>query len=189
MMQIVPLFIVSCFVILTTGCSQNSVTVNNSTSKPTTSAVQLTQNSIANQNIITTKILKPKPIRININNLAQPFSSNSASKPPQVIPIPNKPTLKVAPGFVINIFAEGLDAPRWLALTPSGDVLVTETRQNRITILRDRNDDGVADESKTFASAVNSLDISFGMPFGENYFFLGNTNAVFRFPYKEGQQQ
>ena len=93
MMQIVPLFIVSFLVILTTGCSQNSVTVNNSTSKPTTSAVQLTQNSIANQNIISTKILKPKPIRININNLAQPFSSNSASKPPQVIPIPNKPTL------------------------------------------------------------------------------------------------
>ncbi|CDN16255.1 L-sorbosone dehydrogenase [Richelia intracellularis] len=82
-----------------------------------------------------------------------------------------------------------MHAPRWLALTPSGDVLVTETRQNRITILRDSDGNGVADESKTFASAVNSLDIPFGMPFGENYFFLGNTNAVFRFPYKEGQQQ
>ena len=30
----------------------------------------------------------------------------------------------------------------WLALTPSGDVLVTETRQNRIRLLRDTNGDG-----------------------------------------------
>ncbi|UKP00805.1 PQQ-dependent sugar dehydrogenase [Nostoc sp. UHCC 0870] len=97
--------------------------------------------------------------------------------------------LKVPSGFTVNVFADGLNAPRWLALTPSGDVLVTETRQNRIRLLRDTNGDGVADVSQTFASASNGLNIPFGMAFSGDSFFLGNTDAVLRFPYSQGQQQ
>ena len=97
--------------------------------------------------------------------------------------------LRVPAGFTVNVFAEGLDAPRWLALTPSGDVLVTETRQNRIRLLRDSNGDGVADSQKTFASRANGLNRPFGMAFAGNFFFLGNTDAVLRFPYNQGQNQ
>nr|WP_226587625.1 hypothetical protein [Microseira wollei] len=79
------------------------------------------------------------------------MATQSASKPPNVIPIPQNPTLRVPPGFVVNVFADNLDAPRWLAITAKGDVLVSETRQNRIRLLRDTNGDGIADGSKTFA--------------------------------------
>ncbi|MDJ0676601.1 MAG: sorbosone dehydrogenase family protein [Calothrix sp. MO_167.B42] len=187
-MRILPLFVVNFVLILATGCSQNSPVVNNSIPEATLSSARVVENSLAINNSISTKPLISKPIRININNLPKPFSSTSASKPPQILPIPANPTLRVPPGFVVNVFAEGLDAPRWLALTPSGDVLVTETRQNRISLLRDSNGDGVANEKKTFATAVNGLNIPFGMAFGENTFFLGNTNAVLRFPYTKGQQ-
>jgi glucose/arabinose dehydrogenase len=95
----------------------------------------------------------------------------------------------VPAGFTVNVFAENLDRPRWLALTPSGDVLVTETRENRIRLLRDTNGDGVSDINKTFASSENGLNIPFGMAFADNSFFLGNTDAVLRFPYTKGQQQ
>ncbi len=190
MMRLLPLFLINFLLILTTGCSQKYPVANNYTSEPTISSIRLSQNSISTKNnTISTKTLTPKPIRININNLPKPFSSTSVSKPPQVLPIPTNPTLRLPSGFVINVFAEGLDAPRWLALTPSGDVLVTETRQNRISLLRDSNGDGVADEKKTFATAINGLNIPFGMAFGKNHFFLGNTNAVLRFPYTKGQQQ
>ncbi|WP_315791357.1 sorbosone dehydrogenase family protein [Fischerella sp. JS2] len=147
------------------------------------------QNSPQSQNIVRTEPLSPQPIRINLKDLPEPFATESASKSPQVVSIPANPTLRVPPGFTVNVFAEGLDAPRWLALTPSGDVLVTETRQNRIRLLRDTNGDGVADVKKTFATANNGLNIPFGMTFAGNYFFLGNTNAVLRFPYTKGQQQ
>jgi len=53
----------------------------------------------------------------------------------------------VPAGFTVNVFAE-VWMPHWLALTPTGDVLVTETRQNRIRLLRDTNGDGVADVRK-----------------------------------------
>ena len=138
---------------------------------------------------IATKLLTPAPIRITLADLPQPFASNSASKQPNVIPIPANPSLNLPAGFEVNMFAEGLERPRWLALTPTGEVLVTETRQNRITLLSDQNQDGVADQKQRFATAANGLNQPFGMTFAANYFFLGNTDALLRFPYRAGQMQ
>lgn len=154
---------------------------------------QVIENKIENKaepkQLIKTEPLSPKPIQIKLNSLPQPYASNSASKSPDVIPVPSNATLRVPPGFVVNVFAEGLEAPRWLALTPTGDVLVTETRANRIRLLRDTNKDGVADVQKTFAKRENGLDIPFGMAFTDKYFFVGNTGAVLRFPYNRGQDR
>ncbi|BAZ70440.1 MAG: sorbosone dehydrogenase family protein [Pelatocladus maniniholoensis HA4357-MV3] len=170
--------------LLTTAvaCDQNTrASVDTST--------PVAQNSPQSQNVIPTKSLSPQRIRINLKNLPKPFATKSASKSPQVVSIPANPTLRVPPGFTVNVFAQDLDAPRWLALTPNGDVLVTETRQNRIRLLRDTNGDGVADVKKTFATAKNGLNRPFGMTFAANSFFLGNTDAVLRFPYSQGQQE
>ncbi|MBW4579713.1 MAG: PQQ-dependent sugar dehydrogenase [Tildeniella nuda ZEHNDER 1965/U140] len=141
------------------------------------------------EKLIQTETFLPQPIAIAPASLPKPYASSSASKSPNVIPIPSKPTLKVPAGFVVSVFAEGLDRPRWLALTPTGDVLVTETRQNRIQLLRDANQDGVAEVQKIFAEAQNGLNIPFGMSFSDDAFFLGNTASVLRFPYTQGQEK
>ncbi|WP_245915849.1 PQQ-dependent sugar dehydrogenase [Merismopedia glauca] len=133
--------------------------------------------------------LNPKPIQISRADLPPPYKTDSASHSPQIIPIPEKPVLQVPPGFKVNVFAENLESPRWLALTPTGDVLVTETRSNRIRLLKDTNKDGVADRKSTFASSKNGLNIPFGMTFTKDSFFVGNTDAVLRFPYTKGQPQ
>jgi glucose/arabinose dehydrogenase len=174
------------FTLLTgiSACNQTNATLD----KPVSSS-QAQNPKPTNNQIIPTEALTPNPIRIEINKLPPPFASESASKSPQVVPIPQNPTLRVPPGFTVNVYAEGLDAPRWLALTPTGDVLVTETKQNRIRLLRDTNKDGIADVKTNFATTTNGVDIPFGMTFAGDYFFLGNTNAVLRFPYKKGQQQ
>ncbi len=138
---------------------------------------------------IQTEVLNPQPIRIRLDQLPQPYASQSASKPPEVSPIPQNPVLKVPQGFTVNVFAEDLDRPRWLALTPSGEVLVTETRQNRILRLKDTNGDGVSDDRKVFATADNGLNLPFGMTFSNDSFYVGNTDAVLRFPYQQGQEQ
>ena len=117
----------------------------------------------------------------------------------------------VAPeGFVVTRFAEGLDHPRWIYVAPNGDVLVAETstrRQtggglvgwirnvvqrragalgdsaDRITLLRDANRDGVVEARHVFAQNLNQ---PFGMALVGGYFYVGNTDAVVRFPYAEG---
>ncbi|KAF3887172.1 MULTISPECIES: PQQ-dependent sugar dehydrogenase [Nostocales] len=173
----------------TAACVQTSAYPEESTPQASAPSTQLAQNSAQTENVIPTETLSPTPINIDVKSLPKPFATDSASKGPQVVAIPAKPTLRVPSGFVVNVFAEGLNAPRWLALTPTGDVLVTETRQNRIRLLKDTNGDGVADIKETFASSANGLNIPFGMAFADNSFFLGNTDAVLKFPYQQGQQQ
>ncbi|MBD2014927.1 PQQ-dependent sugar dehydrogenase [Microcoleus sp. FACHB-53] len=145
--------------------------------------------TVATNNLVPTETLTSQPIKITLDSLPKPFATNSASQSPNVIPVPQNPTLNVPAGFQVNVYADNLDAPRWLSLTPSGDVLVTETRANRIRLLRDTNSDGVADVSKAFATAENGVNIPLGMTFAGDSFFLGNTGAVLRFPYTQGQQQ
>ena len=139
--------------------------------------------------IVPTQSLTPNPIQITLAELPQPFASQSASQSPTVISIPDNASLQVPEGFVVNVYAEGLERPRWLALTPTGDVLLAETRQNRIRLLRDDDGDGVAEINQTFADASNGLNSPFGMAFADGYFFLGNTGEIRRFTYGEGQRQ
>ena len=178
------------FLLLSTAaaCDQTRASLEEVTPQ-SSPASQIAQNSTQPKNLVRTQPLSPTPIRINVGDLPKPFATESASKSPNVVAIPANPTLRVPPGFVVNVFADGLDAPRWLALTPNGDVLVTETKQNRIRLLRDTNGDGVADAKNTFASAANGLNRPLGMAFADNSFFLGNTDAVLRFAYAKNQQE
>ncbi len=136
---------------------------------------------------ITTETLEERETRIVLTELPKPFASKSARKGPNVIDIPKDPVLRVPRGFTVNLYAKDLDRPRWLALTPSGDVLVTETRKNRIRLLADRDGDGVAEVRSTFADARNGVEIPFGMAFADNGFFLANTAEILRYDYAEEQ--
>ncbi|WP_322744732.1 sorbosone dehydrogenase family protein [[Phormidium] sp. LEGE 05292] len=180
MMKFSKLLLFTSLITTTTACS---FTANSGESNLSKQTQPVTKKSLQTQNF------SPQPIRININSLPKPFATQSASKSPQLVSIPANPTLRVPSGFVVNVFAENLNAPRWLALTPNGEVLVTETPENRILLLRDTNGDGVADVRKSFATAQNGLNIPFGMAFAGNNFFLGNTGEVLRFPYQKGQQE
>jgi glucose/arabinose dehydrogenase len=54
--------------------------------------------------------------------------------------------LRVPPGFQVEKFAEGLEAPRMLATAPNGDVYVTRRHPlNDVLLLRDANGDGKAE--------------------------------------------
>ena len=172
----------------TSTAEQNPQTAN----LPADASTQFKQQqttAVPTKSVVPTQTLTPQPIKITLTDLPAPFATNSASKSPQVISVPQNPTLNVPAGFQVNVYADNLDAPRWLALTPSGDVLVTETRANRIRLLRDTDGDGVAEVRQTFATAENGVNIPFGMTFANNSFFLGNTGEVRRYPYTNGQKQ
>ena len=84
---------------------------------------------------------------------------------------------------------ENLQKPRWMALTPEGDVLVAESRANRIYRLKDADKDGVAESREVFADEGNGLNLPFGMAFSDAHFYVGNTNGVRRYPYTKGQKR
>lgn len=178
--------------LLLTATACNS-TVTADTKKPPSTDIssQPKQQSATTttKNLISTQPLTPQPIKISLLNLPRPYATNSASKSPNLVSIPPNPILNVPTGFQVNVYADNLEAPRWLALTPNGEVLVTETKANRIRLLRDTNGDGVADVKKNFATSQNSVNIPFGMTFSGDSFFLGNTGEVRKYRYLKGQQQ
>ena len=114
--------------------------------------------------------------------------------------------------LAVAAFAGQLDHPRWLYVLPNGDVLVAETNApkrpddgkglkgwfmkrymkkagaavpsaNRITLLRDRDGDGVAETRTVF---LDSLYSPFGMALVGNDLYVANSDALVRFPYKSG---
>ena len=121
-----------------------------------------------------------------------------------------KPT--AATGTQVAAFAEGLDHPRWLYVLPNGDVLVAETNAppkpddgkgvkgwvmkkvmgragaavpspNRITLLRDKDHDGIAETRTVFLENLNS---PFGMTLVGNDLYVADTDRLLRFRYEDG---
>ena len=130
----------------------------------------------------------PKVIRINVADLPAPNANESASKPAVTIPIPQDPRLFVPNGFSVKLYMANLTGPRYLTYTPNGDILVTESRANRISYLVDSDNDGYPDQRHTFANATNGLNQPFGMLFINNYLYIGNRDAVRRYQYTNGSR-
>jgi hypothetical protein len=89
-------------------------------------------------------------------------------------------------GFEVNLFASGLAEPRIIRVAPNGDVFVAESSAGRIRVLRPSGD-GAAQPS-TFAPG---LRYPFGIAFypagpDPQWVYVGNTDAVVRFPYRNG---
>jgi glucose/arabinose dehydrogenase len=120
-----------------------------------------------------------------------------------------------ANGMAVNAFATGLEHPRTVYVLPNGDVLVAESNApsnpddakgikgfvykrvqswagagvpspNRIILLRDANGDGVAETRSIFLKDLNS---PFGMVLVGNDFYVANSDAIMRFPYREGDTE
>jgi glucose/arabinose dehydrogenase len=117
-----------------------------------------------------------------------------------------------AAGLAVKAFATGLDHPRWMLVLPNGDVLVAETNApaqpedakgikgwffglyqkwagagtpsaNRILLLRDADNDGVAERRHVLLQDLNS---PFGMVLLGDALYVANTDAIWRYPYVEG---
>ncbi len=119
---------------------------------------------------------------------------------------------KPAEGLSVNVFATGLDHPRWFYVLPNGDVLVAETNTpkqeegvggikgmvmgwmmkragagvpspNRIMLLRDADGDGVAETKSVFLKDLNS---PFGMALIGDKLYVADSDALLSFDYKDG---
>lgn len=74
-------------------------------------------------------------------------------KPTKVPATPERvQQLKVPAGFTITKFAENLNKPRMLAVHTDGTVYVTDRDKGTVTMLRDTNKDGKADQQKVVAT-------------------------------------
>jgi len=111
-------------------------------------------------------------------------------------------------GFIVTLYADGLENPRWTYVTPNGDVLVAESNTikntlmqvgaivlgaakaenmqksaDRISILRDTSGDGHPDVRQVF---LENLHQPFGMLIINKHLYVANTDGLLRYPYQPG---
>jgi glucose/arabinose dehydrogenase len=96
----------------------------------------------------------------------------------------------VPAGFTVSLFAEGLEQPRIIRAAPNGDIFVAESAAGRIRVLRPGAAAGETGKPRgeVFASGLNSpFGIAFYPPGADpEWVYVANTNAVVRFPYRNG---
>ncbi len=88
----------------------------------------------------------------------------------------------------MELYATGLHNPRLIRTAPNGDFFLAETGKGKIIVFRGITADGKPKTTSIFASGLNKpFGIAFYPP-GPNpkWLYIGNTNAVVRFPYKNG---
>ncbi len=123
---------------------------------------------------------------VAVQQLPEPFETPWNRAIPRIVEQPEGARLSVPPGFEVNVFADGFSNVRRMALAQNGDVFVTESRGGEIVVLRDADGDGVAERRETFAAG---LERPFGLAFRDGFLYVGNNDAVVRFPYVPGQLQ
>ncbi len=132
---------------------------------------------------------KPGTFRkITVQDLPAPFATQSAGNGPTIVPRPEGVWPQAPQGFKVGLYATGLDNPRLIRTAPNGDFFVAETSKGQIMIFRGITADGKPKTTSIFASGLNEpFGIAFYPP-GPNpkWLYIGNTNAVVRFPYKNG---
>lgn len=89
-------------------------------------------------------------------------------------------------GFEVNLFASGLAGPRIIRTAPNGDIFVAESGAGRISVLRANS--GETAQPAVFASGLTyPFGIAFYPPGGDpQWVYVGDTDAVLRFPYRNG---
>lgn len=118
-----------------------------------------------------------------------------------------------AAGLKVAVFAARLDHPRQLLVLSNGDVLVAESRTtphkpkgfmdwvqqeiqkrsgalgpsaNRISLIRDADGDGKPELQTVLVGGLNQ---PFGMAVAGDQLYVGNTDAVVRYPFTVGQSR
>ena len=117
--------------------------------------------------------------------LPPPYATESKANNSKVIQWPEGKTPIAPEGFTVTKFADGFENPRWTYIAPNNDIFVVEsgtrTSKNQIIILRDKDKDGKFETREVF---IKDLNRPFGMLVLKDFFYIANTDGLYRYPYK-----
>jgi len=118
--------------------------------------------------------------------LPEPFATPSVRNTAEVVAKPDSAQLKAPAGFSVSVYADNLQGPRTMLYAPNGDLFIAQSRAGSVIVLRDTNNDGEPDARNVYAQGLNGV---FGMAFHDGYLYLGRTDSIIRYKYKDGDTQ
>jgi len=126
--------------------------------------------------------------KITVADLPEPFATKSSSNGPDVVARPAKAWPVAPAGFKVELYAAGLENPRWLRTAPNGDIFLAEMEPGRILIFRGMTKDGKAEQTATFLDGLkHPYGIAFYPPGPDpQWIYIGSETELARFPYHNG---
>jgi glucose/arabinose dehydrogenase len=126
--------------------------------------------------------------KITVKDLPAPYATISVNHHPQVVQRPADVWPQAPAGFKVDLYATGLTNPRMIRTAPNGDVFVAESDAGDIKVFRGITPDSRPERVEVFASGLTRpYGIGFYPPGNHpKWVYIGNTNAVVRFPYQNG---
>lgn len=107
--------------------------------------------------------------------LSPPFATPSADNGPHVVDRPEGAELKLPAGFQVDIYAEGFEQPRFMALGPGGELLVSDSTKNGAVY--------VLEGQKERKKLISGLNRPYGLAFWKDYLYVGEVTSVKRYKY------
>ncbi len=98
--------------------------------------------------------------------------------------VPSLLNIDLPVGFEINIFAHlKQDKPRMLAVGPDGNLFVSSAKTNRVLMLPDSDQDGIAEVAIVVSDQLNKPN---GLAFVQDGLLVANQNGVVKFSKENG---
>jgi glucose/arabinose dehydrogenase len=141
-------------------------------------------------------------------NLPEPDPDGAKDKFSKVIGWPEGKTPVAPTGFTVTKFAADIKSPRNIYVAPNGDIFVALSNSERsakekvvaavtgkakseqggksantVMLFRDTNNDGKPDLQSEFLTGLNQ---PYGLLVIGNFFYVANTDGLWRYPYKPG---
>ncbi len=125
---------------------------------------------------------------LTVADLPAPYATPGVDAGSDRIPRPDGAMPQAPAGFTVSQYTTGLNEPRLIRTAPNGDLFVALSNSNKIMVFRGVGPDGKPKQISTFAE---NLSQPFGIRFypagpSPKYVYIGNTDSVVRFPYKNG---
>jgi glucose/arabinose dehydrogenase/cytochrome c5 len=129
--------------------------------------------------------------KITVNDLPQPYASDSSSNGPKIVQRPTNAWPQAPAGFKVELYADKLDQPRLIRTAPNGDYFTAETRSGKLVLLRGITAAGKPEQVSEFATGLTQpFGIAFYPPGPKpEWLYVGDTDAVMRIPYGNGDLQ
>jgi glucose/arabinose dehydrogenase len=126
--------------------------------------------------------------KITAKDLPKPYATDSAENGAELVARPENAWPVAPAGFKVELFASGLDNPRWMRTAPNGDIFLAEMQPGRIRIFRGMTADGKPEQTAIFAEGLkHPYGIAFYPPGPDpQWIYIGEEGELIRFPYHNG---
>ncbi len=124
---------------------------------------------------------------IRVGDLPAPYATPGVDAGSDIVARPDNAWPQAPSGFTVTQYTTGLDHPRLIRTAPNGDFFVAMSNSNKVMVFRGVGADGKPKQVATFA---DNLSQPFGIAFypakNPKWVYIGNTDSVIRYPYKDG---